>query len=133
MMSEAQILKLVGDIYDAALEPELWPRALEGMCGFVGGSMANIFWPDVVTKTAKRFFEWGNDPHYTRLYMETYAKISPLFPAVYTFPVEHVFSQTDIISPEELRETRFYKEWVQPQGYIDFMACNLEKSAASCV
>src|SRR5262249_52797678 len=101
-MREDELSQLIGNIYDAALEPESWPRALEGICGFVGGSMANIFWQDVVTKMAKRFFEWGNDPHYTQLYMETYAKISPLFPAVYTFPVEHVFRQTDIISPEDL-------------------------------
>jgi hypothetical protein len=45
-MSEERISRLIGDIYDAALEPELWPGALEGICGFVGGSMANICnWP----------------------------------------------------------------------------------------
>jgi DNA-binding CsgD family transcriptional regulator len=132
-MSEERISRLIGDIYDAALEPELWPGALEGICGFVGGSMANIFWQDVVAKAAKKFFEWGNDPHYTRLYMEKYAKLNPLFPAAYSFPVGHVFGQSDVISYDELRESRIYKEWMQPQGYIDFIGCHLEKSSVSCV
>jgi DNA-binding CsgD family transcriptional regulator len=132
-MSEEQISQLIGDIYDAALKPELWPRALEGLCGFVGGSMANIFWQDVAGKSAKKLFEWGNDPRYTDLYMEKYAKIDPLFPAAYFFSVGEVFSQSDIMPYEELYETRIYKEWIQPQGYIDFVACHLEKSAATCV
>jgi len=83
-MSEARLTQLIGDIYDAALDAERWPRALEHVCGFVGGSQANIFWQDVIGKAAKKVFEWGNDPHYTRLYMETYAKINPLFPGSYT-------------------------------------------------
>jgi len=128
-----QLSRLIGTIYDAALDSELWPRALEGVCGFVGGSMANIFWQDVVAKTAKRFFEWGADPDYTQLYMEKYSKINPLFPAAYFFPVEHVFNQSDVISQDELRETRIYREWMRPQGYIDFLGCHLEKSTVSCV
>ena len=94
-MSEARLSQLIGDIYDAALEPESWPRALAGVCGFVGGSQANIFWQDVIGKAAKRFFEWGHDPHYTQLYMDTYAKINPLFPGAYSFAVGQVFSQSE--------------------------------------
>jgi DNA-binding CsgD family transcriptional regulator len=132
-MSEEQISQLVGDIYDAALEPAMWPRALEGICGFVGGSMANIFWQNVAAKTAGELYEWGNDPHYTQLYMETYAKANPLFPAAYFFPVGQVFSQCEVMPYEELHGTRLYKEWMQPQGYVDFIACHLEKSSVSVV
>src|SRR5262249_28221069 len=90
-------------------------------------------WQDVAAKTAKRFFEWGADPHYTQLYMEKYAKLNALFPAAYGFPVGHVFCQSDVMPYEELHETRIYKEWMRPQGYIDFVGCHLEKSVATCV
>jgi hypothetical protein len=132
-MSEAQLSQLIGDIYDAALDAELWPRALEKVCGFVGGSQANIFWQDVIGKAAKKVFEWGNDPHYTRLYMETYAKINPMFPGAYAQPLGEVFSQIDLLSFDELHETRLYKEWMQPQGFVDFVACLLDKSGGSCI
>ena len=116
-MSEARLSQLIGDIYDAALDAERWPRALEKVCGFVGGSQANIFWQDVIGKAAKKVFEWGNDPHYTRLYMEVYAKINPLFPGAYAQPLGEVFSQVDLIPFDELHETRLYREWMQPQGW----------------
>src|SRR5262245_13902316 len=132
-MSEAEISFLIGGIYDAALEPARWPQALERLCGFVGGTQAQIFWQDVVGKSAGKFFEWGNDPTYSRLYMEVYVRANPLFPAAYHFPVGHVFCQSDIMQDEELYQTRLYKEWMQPQGYVDFIACHLEKSGSSCV
>jgi DNA-binding CsgD family transcriptional regulator len=132
-MSEARLSQLIGDIYDAALDAERWPQALEHVCGFVGGSQANIFWQDVVGKAAKKFFEWGNDPHYTQLYMEVYAKINPMFPGAYAQPLGEVFSQIDVIPFDELHETRIYKEWMQPQGFVDFVACLLDKSGGSCI
>jgi DNA-binding CsgD family transcriptional regulator len=65
--------------------------------------------------------------------MEVYAKTNPLFPAAYAFPVGRVFHQEDLIPFEEMRETRLYKEWMQPQGFVDFAACHLDKSAGSCI
>jgi hypothetical protein len=99
---------------------------------YVRGSMANLFSQDAVNKNANRFFTWGEDPHYTALYMETYAKLNPLFPTGLFFPVGEIYGQADIIPHDEMRETRFYKEWLAPQGYIDFIACNVEKTATSC-
>jgi len=132
-MSEARLSGLIGEIYDAALEPELWPKALGAVCGFVGGTQSNIFWQDVIGKSAKRFFEWGHDPHYTQLYMDTYARINPLFPAAYSFAVGEVFCQADLISFDELQGTRLYREWMMPQGYVDFIGCHLDKSGGSCI
>jgi DNA-binding CsgD family transcriptional regulator len=132
-MSEARLSQLIGDIYDAALEPESWPRALGGVCGFVGGSQANIFWQDVIGKSARRFYEWGHDPHYTELYMDTYAKINPLFPGAFSFAVGQVFTQTDVMSFDDLHETRLYREWMQPQGFVDFLGCHLDKSGGTCI
>jgi DNA-binding CsgD family transcriptional regulator/PAS domain-containing protein len=34
---------------------------------------------------------------------------------------------------EEIRETRLYKEWMQPQGFVDFLGCHLDKSGGSCI
>ena len=117
-MSEARLSQLIGDIYDAALDAELWPRALEGVCGFVGASMANIFWQDVIGKAAKSFFEWGHDPRYTELYLGTYARMNPLFPAIYSIPVGRVFRLSDVLSFDELHETRISAASLeQPLGY----------------
>jgi hypothetical protein len=49
--SEAALLsELIGLVYDAALDPTLWPRALEQACVFVGGSSGVLFWHDAATE-----------------------------------------------------------------------------------
>jgi DNA-binding CsgD family transcriptional regulator len=131
-MSESDpLLALIGDIYDAALDTALWPVVLEKSCAFVGGVAANLLAQDSIKKSAARFYTWGDDPHYTQLYIEKYAALNPLFPAAVFFPVGEVISEADIIPREEMQQSRFYKEWMKPQGYIDMVGCILEKSATS--
>ena len=61
---------LIGDIYDAALDPTLWLRALERSCAFVGGSSAVLYWHDVASESSAALHLFNDDPHYTRLYFE---------------------------------------------------------------
>lgn len=126
-----QFSSLIGDVYDAALDPALWPSVLENICSFVPGSASNIFSQDAIRKTANRYFVWGIDPYYDSLYLEKYAALNPLFPSVLFFPVGEVYEQTDIMPVAELQESRLYKEWMQPQGYIDFIGSTIDKSASS--
>jgi DNA-binding CsgD family transcriptional regulator len=121
----------VGSIYDAAIDPELWTSVLEQICKFVPGSMANVFSQDAVKKTANRFFSWGADPEYEAQYLDKYAPINPLSPTVVFLPPGEPYSLTDVISHAEMRNTRLYKEWMEPQGYIDLIGYTLEKSATS--
>jgi DNA-binding CsgD family transcriptional regulator len=122
---------LIGDIYDASLDPALWPAVFEHVCGFVQGSAAHLFAQDSVSKAANRYFTWGDDPGYTQSYSDTYAKLNPMFPSAIFFDVEQVHQLIDIIPRHELCRTRFAVEWLQPQQYIDDLFCILEKSATT--
>ena len=58
---------------------------------------------------------------------EKYLPMNPMFPAA-TFVEAGVVSATNDIMPlDEFAKTRFYKEWVEPQGITDSLAVNLEK------
>ena len=57
---------LVGDVYDAALDPTLWPSVCESACAFVRASAAGLMWQDTLRKTAHFYFTWGVDPHVSR-------------------------------------------------------------------
>lgn len=122
---------LIGDIYDAALDAALWPKVLENTCGYIGASVANLVSENFIRRSASRHYTFGDDPYYTQLYMEKYAALNPLLPSGSFFPEGEVYGQADIIPHEELQQTRIYKEWMKPQGFLDFVACNLEKSATS--
>ena len=124
---------LVGNIYDASLDPALWPAVFEQVCRFVRCSSAHLFAQDLVHKTtASRYFTWGDEPEFTQLYIDKYAKLNPMFPGALFFNVEEVHQLIEIIPREEVRRTRFCIEWMAPQEIIDDMFAILEKSATSC-
>jgi DNA-binding CsgD family transcriptional regulator len=129
-MTEAQrVSALIGDIYDAALDPDLWPRVLKKGCEFVGGVASNLYAEDSATRTGNILHTWGVDRHYGRLYYQRYIKYNPFTTAQLFFDVEEVISIGDIVPHEEFRQSLFYKEWAQPQGWIDAASAVLEKSA----
>src|SRR5689334_19068974 len=122
--------QLIGDTYDASLDPALWPAVIERVSGFVGGSAANLSLQDAVTRAAPNlYFWWGGNPDFLQSYRETYAKLNPMFPSAIFFDVEEVHQLIEIVPREELCRTRFAREWLQPQGYIDDVFCLIEKSA----
>ncbi|WP_342153976.1 helix-turn-helix transcriptional regulator [Methylorubrum sp. SB2] len=124
-------LDLVGRIYDASLDAALWPAVLEEIGGFVNGVSAALFWQDAFDRSAFVVHSWGEDPHYTRLYLETYAALNPMFPAASFVEPGVVFTGGDIVPPEEMRATRFHREWLAPQGIVDAANVNLHRYATS--
>ena len=103
---------------------------------FAGSFVAarRIFLPKIRSHktTASRYFTWGDEPEFTQLYIDKYAKLNPMFPGALFFNVEEVHQLIEIIPREEVRRTRFCIEWMAPQEIIDDMFAILEKSATSC-
>ena len=126
-----RLLALVGLIYDAVLKPDLWNEVMERAAGFVGGAAASIFRQDAIRRIGNVYYNWGTSSYYERLYFDKYIQINPLLPVMLTVEVGRVCSSSELLAPAELFETRFYKEWVKPQGLIDNVFCNLERSATS--
>ena len=70
---------------------------------------------------------FNDDPYYSKLYFEKYLPMNPVFPAATFMETGVVHTTNDIIPQSELVKTRFYKEWIEPQGIVDAIAVNLEK------
>ena len=126
-----QLLDLVGLIYDAVLKPELWNDVMERATGFVGGMGASIFRHDVIRRIGNSYYSFGIDPHFEQPYFKKYIHYNPLLPAMVMIDVGRISSNSEQLVPSEFFETRFYKEWAKPQGLIDNVFCNLERSATS--
>jgi DNA-binding CsgD family transcriptional regulator len=135
-MREAEELsRVIGDIYDASLDPALWPTAIESICGYVGAASASLHSQDSISRATDALFWWGRDssaPHYFKTYLAKYGKINPIFPGVIFFDVELPVAVPDVLSCEEFVRTRFFREWLAPQSLIDGLFSNLEKGATSC-
>jgi hypothetical protein len=73
-----QVSSLIGDIYDAALDPALWPEVLHTTCDFVEGCAATLVSEHSAMKSACFFSQWGTGPYYTKLYQEKTQRLCSL-------------------------------------------------------
>lgn len=132
MDEAARLSAVIGNLYDAALDPALWSAVLGEARDFVGGSAAAIFAKDAAATTLTVFHhDGGVDPHYMRLYHDRYMALDPSNTAHFFATVERPIATADYIDLREFRQTRFYREWAEPQGLVDFLTVALEKSMAT--
>lgn len=134
MNETEEVSGLIGEIYDASLDPSLWPTVLGKIRTFVSGAGATIYAKDATTKTGGVFYDDGGiSPHYTNLYFEKYIKLDPSTTVQFFGEPGTALSTNDLIPYEEFLETRFYKEWAQPQGLVDFLNAVLDRSTTSAM
>jgi DNA-binding CsgD family transcriptional regulator len=131
MDQEQQLSELIGEIYDAALDPSLWTDVVGKAAGFVGGSAAAIFSKSPTAGNGNVYYEAGTDPYYRDLYFEKYVKLDPSTCGHYFADVEQPIAVADLMPYSEFLETRFYEEWARPQGLVDFVSAVLDKSVIS--
>jgi DNA-binding CsgD family transcriptional regulator len=129
MPDARQLSDLMSDIYDAALNPALWVGVLGKCAQFVGGPAASLVLKYTASKTGQLVFQAGLDEHYVQLYFDKYIKLDPNTTGQLLADVEQPVAVGDFMPYDEFIETRFYKEWSQPQGLVDAVSSVLEKSA----
>jgi len=121
-----ELLSLVGDIYDAALDDSRWTTTLAGIVDLAGGQGGGLVRigarGEAVISHAV-----GVDPAYVRSYIETYEPFDPSR-AVLHAPVGQIQTIGDWIDVDEFRTTTFYNEWTRPQGLEDAANILLDKS-----
>jgi DNA-binding CsgD family transcriptional regulator len=124
-----QYTRLIAGIYDAALDSTRWPRVLASIADYVDGRVAGLLTKDPVRNQVKACWHAGGDPHYIKLYAETYSRLGPIA----TLPlgeVEEVVSIPEVVPYEEFRRGRYYREWAEPQGWVDIAMAVIDKSAS---
>ena len=126
-----QISALIGDVYDAALAPSRWRDVLRKASQFVGGPAATLFSKSAANKTGAVVYDYGSDPYYRQLYFERYIKLDPFTTGQFFAELDEPISSADIIPYDEFLQTRFYREWAQPQGLVDFVTSVIDKSMTS--
>jgi hypothetical protein len=83
-----QLSELIGEVYDAALDPSLWSDVLGKAGRFVGGPAAAIYSRSPTALTGNLYYESGTDPHYRALYFSKYIKFDPSTTSRYFADVE---------------------------------------------
>jgi len=137
-MSELKLVpSLIGDIYEAILDRSVWSGVFENLAEFVGAQAGALLWKTYSRSTDDRSTEavltTGIKTPSLELYKERYAKLDPTTQPLLLRDVGEVASTTELVSYSEYVESRYYKEWVKPQGFVDSWHASLEKSATTSV
>jgi len=120
-MNLQQLSDTIGVIYDCALEPERWPQALSQVGELCQAPFAFVLAHDVERNQPGRVFQHGGRAEWMMKYCGQYATINPLFTASWLRPIGEVYTPDDLFSRDEWFESRFYKEFIQPSGFVDLM------------
>ena len=131
MNDHEQFAALIGDIYDAALDPAQRTGVLEKIASFTGGHSGGLLSKRTLSRSENLYCYIGSDPESLRAYSESYPKLDPTVDS-HSFGVAQVVSATDLVPYEEFRRGRFYREWARPHGWVDIASVVIEKSATSC-
>ncbi|SRR5579871_4917357 len=130
MHESEQLSALIAQIYDAVLDRSLWPAALKTASAFVPGHASAIYWNDTANDSGDVFFDDGGiDPERRQLYFEKYVALNPTLTPRLFAAVEEPVATADLVPYDEFLKTRFYREWAEPQGLVDFVSVFLEKAA----
>ncbi len=124
---EQRLSDLIGLIYDAAIDPSLWPAAIEQSAYFVGGAGAALFAKDVGADHASSAHQFGLErPLPAHLFQQ-------VFPLEQHFlgDLEEPIATTDLIPFGELTRTDLYRQWAKPCGFVDFVSAVVDRSAIS--
>ena len=128
MNLDKTLLPLIGGIYDAALNPDNWNAILPRIGAFVGGSSGGLFAHDSTRRSGNVFYDFGTDPDFRKVYLEKYMTMDPMFGTYFVLDVGEVFSTSTVMSHAEFLESRFYKECIRPQGWIDNIVVYLDRT-----
>lgn len=131
MNDKEQLSALIGDIYDAALDPAQRTDVIEKIASFTGGHSGGLLSKHSLGHSENLYCYIGADPESLQAYSESYPKLDPTA-ETHSFGVAQVVSATDVVPYEEFRRGRFYREWARPHGWVDVASAVVEKSATSC-
>ncbi len=117
--------KLISDIYDCALEPENWPIALAHVTRVMGGAYCSI---SLVSVPLQDTSLSAHSPFNEEALHDFYANHVADLPGLRDLaqgPLDVPKASYEPGGFEAFSKTRFYREWVKPNGLSDATLCKI--------
>ncbi|MFL6305734.1 MAG: helix-turn-helix transcriptional regulator [Candidatus Sulfotelmatobacter sp.] len=127
-MGENEFSDLIGAIYDASLNPDLWDEVLPRTAHYLNTATATLGSYDFLQRRVSLSKSWGYDPAYLALLMTRYIKQNPMEFAASLTKTGDVYSIGDLMPNNEFFACEMYTQWGKPQGYIDAIQATLERT-----
>lgn len=127
MIDEDDLTRLIEDVYDAALDDQLWEPMLRKYADAAGSTGATLVVMDEVRPTNSYIMATGIDLSRAPEYFGHYVKIDPRVAYSRSRPVMEILSDYHHIDESEMRTDEFY-EWNRRQGFKYYGAAILQRT-----
>jgi DNA-binding CsgD family transcriptional regulator len=120
--SIAAFSHVVECIYDCTLDPARWPEAIREVCQVTRCMAGVISVNDLITGSARLQQHWNYGTDWLERMVHYGPEIAEMLnnvPDLQTRPLDEPFVGMRDLDPGVLQRSRYYNEWVRPQGVID--------------
>jgi DNA-binding CsgD family transcriptional regulator len=132
MIEPRRLSQHIGEIYDAALDPSLWPSTIEASCELLKSCAGVIAAIDVMDPVANISQSFGIDGAYLKLLGN--GTRHPLIRNMMRSHVGDVGSAVSKMTELGFRNSVLYQPWTEPSGYvIDMFNVTLERTATAVI
>ncbi|OYU75479.1 MAG: hypothetical protein CFE32_14145 [Alphaproteobacteria bacterium PA3] len=124
-LQQEALFKLISDIYDCALEPENWPNALAQVTRVMGGAYCSI---NLVSVPLENTSLSAHSPFSQEALRDLYANHVGDLPGLSDLSQGPLDVPSTSYPPggyQAFTKTRFYREWVEPNGLSDATLCKI--------
>jgi DNA-binding CsgD family transcriptional regulator/PAS domain-containing protein len=132
MIEQGRLSDHIGAIYDAALDPRLWPSTIEASCQLLKSCACGIAALDVMDPSANISAQFGIDQAYLELLGN--GSRHPLIKNLMRSSIGEVGSAVSKMTEEGFRNSVLYQRWNEPKGYVvDLFNVTLERTATAVI
>ena len=120
MISAQALSDTIGAIYDCALDPQLWPDTCRTIADLCESTAGGICVHDLRHVQIDQLFVFGYQPEFLERLGAQYAQ-SPMATADIVASIGDVSALALCMERNELLESRFFREVLQPFGLLDLI------------
>jgi DNA-binding CsgD family transcriptional regulator len=129
MTSSADVSRLIGDIYDAALDESRWQATLGNVVQAMDARAGHLLIAGT-GRLPQNLVSVNFDPDETLKYNAYYCRLDPVAPLLVTTPVGAIVTCREEV-PVHARESEFYRDWASPNEVGDGIFVNIENDERS--
>lgn len=115
MGESVSVERLLGRIYEAARQPELWSDTVAAIAEATGCRNGVLYEYDIASRRSNFLAAHAIDPRFVHNYQDYVGTIDPWNQRVLGWPVGVVAPTYALIGDDDLRRTDFYQEHLRPE------------------
>lgn len=115
-MDQERLTEAIGSLYEAALCPEDWPRALKALTAAVDARMSQFLVWDSAAGCQAASVTWNVDPADEQRYARHYGALDPHRPMIAGWPCGRLLLSHEILDRQTVDRSEFYQDFLIPSG-----------------